>query len=204
MTDSDAYDARLVVTRARVSGLVAALGLLAAAVVTGCGGPGSSSTQSPNESPRPTPSPALITAVQACSLVTADDASRSTGKALTNPSTGASAVPGACFYVSDDSKTSVIVFAQVYADSNAAQAVSAEQVAAALTGAGSGLTNARPVTGIGDKAVEYTVSSSGSTGTVIFVFKANVLLLIAVTPSPPSATVVEQLATTAVGRLGSG
>jgi hypothetical protein len=112
-------------------------------------------------------------------------------------------VPGACFYISADGKTSVIVFAQVYSDSTAAQSVSAEQIAAALTGAGSGLTNAKPVTGIGDKAVEYSVSSSGSSGTVIFVFKSNVLILIAITPAPSSTSVIEQLATTAVGRLSS-
>ena len=197
VTDSDADRARFVLTPNWRSGWVAAIGVMAALAVGGCGGSGSSSTPSPS----PNASPTLITAVQACSLVTADDASGATGQTLTNPSTSTSAVPGACFYTSADGKTSVIVFAQVYPDSSAAQAVSAQQVAAALTGAGSGLTNAKPVTGIGDKAVEYTVSGSGSTGTVIFVFKANVLLLIAMSPSPPSTTVVERLATTAVGRL---
>jgi hypothetical protein len=138
--------------------------------------------------------------VQACTLITASDASSATGKTLTNLSSGTSAVPGACFYASADGKTSVIVFAQVYPDSSAAQSVSADQIAAALTGVGSGLTNAKAVTGIGDKAVEYTISSSGSSGIVIFVFKSNVLVLIAITPSS-SSTVIEQLATTAVGRL---
>jgi hypothetical protein len=141
----------------------------------------------------------LIGSVQACSLVTATDASNVTGKTLTNPSTGVAAVPGACFYSSADGKTSVVVFAQVYADSTAAQSVSADQIAAALTGAGAGLSDAKVVTGIGDKAIEYSFTAS-SKGIAIFVFKSNVLMVIAITPSPGS-TVIEQLATTAVGRL---
>jgi hypothetical protein len=139
--------------------------------------------------------------VQACSLITADDASSAAGATLTNQAAAATAMPGSCFYMTADGKKGVIVFAQVYTDSNTAQSVSVAQIAAALTGAGNGLGNAKVVTGIGDKAVEYSVSSSGSTGLVIFVFKSNVLLMIAMLPSPPSPSVIEQLATTAVGRL---
>jgi 2-oxoisovalerate dehydrogenase E2 component (dihydrolipoyl transacylase) len=120
--------------------------------------------------------------VQACSLVTADDASSATAKTLTQGSEAA--VPGACFYASADGKTDVIVFAQVYADASAAQAVSIDQIAAALTGAGNGLGTATVVSGIGDKALEYSVSSSGSTGLIIIVFKSNVLLMIAMLPTP--------------------
>jgi hypothetical protein len=56
------------------------------------------------------------------------------------------------------------------------------------------------VSGIGDKAFEYTASGSAGGGIAIFVFKSNVVMLIAVDPtSTPSA--IEQLARTAVGRL---
>ena len=97
----------------------------------------------------------------------------------------------------------MIIFAQVYADSSTAQGISADQIAGALTGANNGLSNAKAVTGIGDKAIEYNITSSGSTGMVIFVFKSNVLMMIAILPAPSSSTVIEQLATTAVGRLSS-
>jgi hypothetical protein len=200
VSDLDPAAARLRPAASRRSFWVVALTVTGLFLVAGCGGPASSSTSSHSPSPSPSPSPTLITAVQACSLVTADDASSATGKTLTNLGAGGSAVPGACFYASADGKTSVIVFAQVYPDSTAAQSVSAQQIAAALTGAGSGLVNAKVVTGIGDKAVEYTVNETGSNGIVIFVFKTNVLIMIVISPSPGS-TVIEQLATTAVGRL---
>jgi hypothetical protein len=110
-------------------------------------------------------------------------------------------VSGTCFYASGDGSTTVIVIAQAYADAASANAVSPEQLAAALNGA-YGIANAKAVSGIGDKAVEYTVTSgaSASSGSVIFVFKSNVVIMIAVTPTS-STTVVEQLARTAVGRL---
>lgn len=72
-------------------------------------------------------------------------------------------------------------------------------MAAALNGA-YGVANAKVVSGIGTKAVEYSLTSSGSSGLVIFVFKSNVVMMIAVTPTANS-TALEQLAKTAVGRL---
>jgi hypothetical protein len=45
-----------------------------------------------------------------------------------------------------------------------------------------------------------TRSGSAPNGTVIFVFKANVVMMIAVTPATSLGT-IEQLARTAVGRL---
>jgi hypothetical protein len=178
-----------------------ALALTAVIALAACGGSGSSSTPSPTPSPSSSPSPSLIAVVQACNLVMAADASTAAGKTMTNPSTGGAVVPGACFYASADGKTSIIVFAQVYPDSITAQSVSAAQIAAALPGAGSGLTNAKAVNGIGDKAVEYSTSSAGSSATVILVFKSNVLVMIVMSPAPSSTRVIEQLATTAVGRL---
>ena len=75
------------------------------------------------------------------------------------------------------------------------------QVAAVLAGqlnmSGS---NAHVVTGIGDKAVEYTTTGSDGNGIVIFVFKANVVMMIAINPTT-NAAAVEQLARTAVSRL---
>jgi hypothetical protein len=136
--------------------------------------------------------------VQACTLVTAGDASTATGATLTNPSTGAPQIPGACFYASADGKTSVVVYAQVYPDATAAASVSADQLAAAVA-AGAGLGNAKVVTGIGDKAVEYTTSAS-SGGIAIIVFKSNIVMFIVITPSPGS-TAIERLATTAAGRI---
>jgi hypothetical protein len=176
---------------------VAALAVSALLAAGGCGSSPSSSTTSPT--PSPSPSPKLITSVDACTLVTASDASTATGATLTNPSAGGGAVPGACFYASSDGKTFVIVYAQSLPDATAAQGFSPDAIAAALT-SGSGLTNPKILTGIGDKAVEYTINSSGSTGNLIFVAKANVVMMIVITPST-SSTAIENLAKSAVGHL---
>jgi hypothetical protein len=63
-----------------------------------------------------------------------------------------------------------------------------------------GVSNAHQVTGIGDKAFEYTASGSAGGGIAIFVFRYNVVLMIAVDPTSTPST-IEQLARTAVGRL---
>ena len=133
-------------------------------------------------------------------LVTIADVLTATGLTVTNlaGTTGAS-IPGACFYSSTDGSTSVLVFAQVYPDASSAAAVSPETMAASLNGA-YGIANAKVVNGIGDKAVEYSSTSSGGNGAVIFVFKSNVVMFIALTPAPDT-TGVEKLATIAVGKL---
>ena len=137
----------------------------------------------------------------ACQLVTADDASTAVGTPVTNASGGAG-VPGACFYGSADGSASVIVFAQAYPDSSTADQVQPDQIAAYFRGQ-YGITNARAVSGIGDKAFEYTVSSSsGSQGSAIFVWKANVLIFIIMSPSTDT-TKLETLAKSAVGKLHS-
>jgi hypothetical protein len=112
---------------------------------------------------------------------------------------GGPQIPGACIYASSDGKASIFVYAQVYPDSSTALAVSPEQLAETL-GATHVRADAKAVTGIGDKAVEYTGTSSAGNGIVIFVFKSNAVVMIAVTPSTGS-TAVEHLATIAVGRL---
>src|SRR6202035_4601766 len=109
--------------------------------------------------------------VDACTLVTATDASTAAGTTVANMgATSGVTIPGACFYLSSDGKTTVLIFAQAYPDTTTAQAVSPETIAAGINVGAGGVTNAKPVSGIGDKAVEY---SSGTDGTVIFVFKSN-------------------------------
>jgi hypothetical protein len=142
----------------------------------------------------------VISKVDACTLVTAAEASSASGSTLANLA-GASGVvvPGACIYSSSDGAASVLVYAQAYPDASSANAVSPAQIAAAING-GYGVANAKAVSGIGDKAVEYSTTTAGGNGTVIFVFKANVVVMIAVTPATSSST-IEQLARNAVGRL---
>src|ERR1700694_1563279 len=160
-----------------VGGLIAVVALCGL-MIGACG----SSSPSSKASVTPTPTPTLkqISNVDACMLVTAADATTAAGVTVSNPSAGA-AVPGACIYISADGSTTVFVIAQAYADASSANSVSPEQLAAALNGA-YGIANAKPVSGIGDKAVEYTVTSSASnsTGAVIFVFKSNVVMMISI------------------------
>ena len=170
---------------------------VAAALTVACGS--SPTSTSAKSSPIPTKA-AEITSVDACSLVTASEASTAAGATLTNLAAGTGAsVPGMCIYGSQDSQASVLVYAQAYPDSTTADSVSPDQLAAVLNGQ-YGIANAKAVTGIGDKAFEYTATSAAGGGIVIFVFKSNVVLLIAVSPTA-SSSAVEQLARTAVGRL---
>jgi hypothetical protein len=175
---------------------VATCGLL----VTACGSSPSSSKSAATPSPTPTPKAQLISNVDACTLVTADSASTATGVTVTNLGAGAPGA-GACIYGSADGSTTVFVIAEAYADATTANAVSPEQLAAALNGA-YGIANAKTVSGIGDKAVEYTTTSaaSGTTGAVIFVFKSNVVIVIAISPLTDTKK-LEDLARTAVGKL---
>ncbi len=179
------------------SGVIAVVATCAL-LVSACGSSNSSSKAS--VTPSPSPKAKLITSVDACTLVTAADASAATGVTVTDigASSGA-AMPGACLYGSADFTTTVIVEAQVYPSASAAAAISPETLAAALKGATG---TAKVVTGIGDKAVEYTFTSSGTGGTMIFAFKSNVVIIIAVTPST-DPTAVENLARTAVNHLPS-
>jgi len=171
-----------------------------ALLIAACGGSsGNTASNSPEASPSPSKE-ATISSVDACKLVTATDATSAVGMAMTNmaASSGVS-IPGACIYASADGSTSVFVLAQTYPDVNTAQSVSPDQIAAAMNGQ-YGVTNAKSVAGIGDKAVEYTASSSGGTGVAIFVFKSNVVLMIILSPSTDGSK-VEQLARTALGNL---
>ena len=190
-----------VIKTVSTSGVIA-LVAIAGLVVSSCGSSPSSTSSNSSASPSPTQSPkaTLISKVDACTLVTAADASTAAGTTVTNlAGTSGASIPGACFYGSADGSTSVLVFAQVYPDASSAASVSPETIAASLNGA-YGIANAKVVTGIGDKAVEYTSTSSAGNGAVIFVFKSNVVMFIALTPAN-GTTGIEQLAKTAVGRL---
>lgn len=168
-------------------------------VLCACGGSSPSASNSPAASPSPSKE-ALITSVDACQLVTAGDASTAVGTTVVNASASSGiSIPGSCIYASSDGASTVFVYAQTYPDTSTADAVSADQVAAVLSGQ-YGISNAKSVTGIGDKAFEYTATSSGSTGVAIFVFKANVVLMILMSPST-DATKLEAMARTAVSRL---
>ncbi len=173
-------------------------------MLAACGGSGNSASSSSESSPSPSPSPskaANLTVTDACSLVSATDASTAVGTTVTNLAGGAS-VPGACFYASSDGSSGVLIFAQAYPDATTADNVQPNQMAAAFQ-AQYGITNARSVAGIGDKAFEYTVSSqTGSPGIAIFVFKTNIVMFILMTPSTDSNK-IEALARTAVGNLHS-
>jgi hypothetical protein len=188
---------RILVSGSFRSTSVAALLVSAGLLIAGCGSSNPTAKASP--SPSPTPSKqAVIAKVDACTIVTAADASSVTGMAFTNLAAGPQ-IPGACFYGTSDGSATVLVFAQAYADSSTADAISPEQLASAMNGA-YGIANAKAVSGIGDKAVEYSATASSGNGIVIFVFKSNVVFMIALTPST-SSTVIEKLATTAVSRL---
>jgi hypothetical protein len=138
----------------------------------------------------------------ACNLVTQSDASAIAGTPVTNlGASGGAAIAGACVYGSSDSNkpATVFVYGQAFADATSANSASPEQIAAAMN-AGLSVSNAKPVSGIGDKAIEYTAAGGQGNGLVIVVFKANVVFLIYVMPSPdPKA--LETLAATATTRL---
>jgi hypothetical protein len=163
---------------------------------------GSSSATSSGSTPTPAVSRAPhVASVDACKLVTADEASAAVGSPLTNLAAtgGGVQIPGACIYGASGSSSAVFVYAQVYPDATAADAVQPDQVAAILAGQ-LGVTNAHSVSGIGDKAFEYSAAGSAGGGMAIFVFRYNVVMMIAVDPTSSSST-IEQLARTAVGRL---
>ena len=143
-----------------------------------------------------------ITSVSACSLVTAAEASSVAGSTLTDlTSSLPQQVPGFCFYGAQDSSGGVVVYAQIYSDRATADQITAAQFSAALQAQlGNGATNAKEVSGIGDRAFEFNSTGSAGDGIAIIVFKYNVIFMIVVDPnSNPGA--IESLARTAVGRI---
>jgi hypothetical protein len=184
----------MIPTSIRVTAVLAAL--LAA---TACG---SSTQTSTGSTPTPTPTATAsttqhVTSADACTLVTADEASAAVGEAVT--SLAGVQIPNACIYGSSGSSSTVLVFAQVYPDATAANAVQPDQLAA-IFASQLAFANAHAVNGVGDKAFEYTLTGSGGGGIALLVFKYNVVLIIAVDPTSDS-NAIEGLARTAVGRL---
>ena len=191
-----------VLQRGFVFALVA---LIAAACGPSCGGSSgsSSSNTATAKSPEATPSAVKYAVADVCALVTLDQAKTESGDPnLANLSTQSGAsIPGFCFYAdtSGTKNVSVFIYAQTYSDTTAADAVQPDQIAAAFAGR-IGVTNAHVVTGIGDKAFEYTATSGSGSGVAIFVFKSNVVMMIAIDPeSDPKK--VENLANDALGNL---
>lgn len=172
----------------------------AVVALAACGGSPSTNTAS-KSSPTPIHSAAANLSVgDVCKLVTAGEASAAVGTTVANAA-GSSQIPGACFYTSSDGSSGVIIYAIAEADATAAQSVDPSQIEAGFASM-YGIKNAHEVNGIGDKAFEYTVTStqSNQSGVAIFVFKANVLLFLIMTPSTDSSK-IESLAKTAVSRL---
>lgn len=186
----------------------ACLCVLAMALVA-CGGSGSGSTGS-SGSTESTPSSSStkeasknLTLPDICSLVTTDDVATlwQTDKSqILNVASGAGA--GLCIYGNQaNQQDGLLVIGQSYPDANTADQVQPEQLASIYSRL-YGISSAKSVTGIGDKAFEYVTTSTanGSTGAAIFVFKANILLMIILSPATDDSG-VESLAKTALTRL---
>ena len=175
----------------------------AALLLAGCG---SSSTAALSPSPSPSAkasgSSGKASAVDPCALVTAGDASSAAGKQVANlVSLGAPAIPGACFYGTQKSTATVFVYAQVYRDAATAGAVTLEEFQTAVSSQiGQSSKDSTDVSGIGDRAYEFTVKNKSGSGIAILVIKGNVVFLIALDPTNSGST-VEALAKTAVTRL---
>jgi hypothetical protein len=180
--------------------VVAICGLM----VSACGSSNSSSKASVAPTPTPTPQATLTPNVDACKLVTAADVLSATGLAVTNPAATAGAQMPACVYITADATTTVLVVANAYPDATSANALTPDQLAAPFSSV-YGIKDPKQISGIGDKAIEYTTTStaSGATGAVLFVFKSKFVILIAITPST-DPTAVESLGRTAVSHLPSG
>lgn len=173
-------------------------------LVVACGGSSdTSSSSSPSSGESRATLPSLekhVASVDACTLITQDEASSAVGAPMTNlAATGGVQIPGACIYGASGSSNAVFVFAQVYPDATTADAVQPDQVAVALAGR-LGVSNSHTVNGIGDRAFEYSATGTAGGGIAIFVFRYNVVMMIAVDPTTDSGK-VEDLARTAVGRL---
>lgn len=112
--------------------------------------------------------------------------------------TGASTV---CSYASSDAKTMLLVFGEVLPDASTADQIQPEQLAQSFN-TGFGYTNGHTLNGVGDKAVEATLNgSTGQSGTIIFIFKSNVVIMLILEPAPADTTGFEKLAKDAANSL---
>jgi hypothetical protein len=128
-------------------------------------------------------------------VVTADAAQQDLGVAVQG--SGASTV---CTYSSADGTKTLLVFGEILSDASAAAQVQPEQLAQQFNSA-YGVTNAKTLNGIGDKAVEYSLTSGGQSGTIIFILKSNVALMLILEPAPSDRSGLEKLAKTAADNL---
>ena len=119
------------------------------------------------------------------------------------PTGGGAAQQSICIYGPKDqsgsSQAFVFALGVVYPDQATADAVQPDQLAA--TYRQFAVTDAHTVPNVGDKAVEFKATSqSGGNGIAIFVFRANVLMMIAIGPTNDSNK-IETLAKAAVSNL---
>jgi len=185
-------------------GFAVAVVALAAVAISACGGPSSGSTSSSQSTPTPAKQASKnLTLPDICTLVTTDDAAKIWNVDKTQVmNMGSAAGAGLCIYGNQASpQDGLLVIGQSYPDATSAQAVQPEQLAAIYSRL-YGISNAKSVSGIGDKAFEYTTTSAatGSSGAAIFVFKANILIMIILSPASDTSG-VESLARTALSRL---
>jgi hypothetical protein len=172
--------------------------VLSAIALAACGGSSNNSSTSGSTSPSVSPSSSSgphIATIDACSVVTADLAKQDLG--VDFQGSGASTV---CTYASADGTKSLLVFGEVLPDASAAAQVQPEQLAQQFNSA-FGVTNAKTLSGIGDKAVEYSLTSGGQSGTIIFIFKSNVVLMLILEPTPNDTSGFEKLAKAAADNL---
>ena len=171
---------------------------LAAAALSACGGSSNNTAGSGSTSPSASSSSSSgphIATIDACSVVTADLAQQDLGVAFQG--SGAATV---CTYASANGSESLLVFGEVLPDASAAAQVQPDQLAHQFNGA-YGITNAKTLSGIGDKAVEYSLNSGGQSGTIIFIFKSNIVLMLILEPTPGDTSGFEKLAKAAADNL---
>jgi hypothetical protein len=173
---------------------VLVLGAATALLFAGCGSSPGDSATSPNNAPT-----VLIASVDACQLVTEAEAAAAVGAAVKDLAAANGAMTNGCVYGSSDMSHEVVVYAEAKTDVSSAMAVTPEQLMTVL-GGGFGVGNRRAKRGLGDEAVLFDANSGGGIGSVIYVRKANVVILIAMRPTKNSSG-VENLARTALTRL---
>lgn len=175
-----------------------------ALLVVGCGASNSTSKSATKTSPTPSHAALITGALDACTLITAQEATTTMG--VTMQAFGQTGGAPVCIYagqLADGTSISVVVYGQLYPDTTTADNVSPEQMAAAFRSQ-FGISSSKSLTGIGDKAFEYTTTAtnggSANSGVVVFVFKANAILLVAVSPTTDDSK-AQALARLAVGNL---